>query len=151
MPYAGHPRSHTQSHPQGAIRGGHTACWFSMGLGTTGEVIHRGHTQKTELFFRYIAIRGPYGKPYVEVIRRGHTWSCFSMVSGPAVEAIRGGHTRRPYAENQYFFFDKLPYAGHTEIHTRRSYAELFYNGNWPCAGSHARRPYEIFVFDIYF
>ena len=103
MPYAGHPRSHTRRSYGGAIRGGHTACWFSRGLGTTGEVIHRGHTQKPEMFFRYIAIRGPYGKPYVEVIRRGHTWSCFSMVSGPAVEAIHGGHTWRPHGN---IFFD---------------------------------------------
>ena len=104
MPYAGHPRSHPRRSYSGAIRGGHTACWLSRGLGTIGDVIHRGHTQKPEMFFRYIAIHGPYGKPYVEVIRRGHTWSCFSIGFGTTAGAIRGDHPRRPYGK---MFFDK--------------------------------------------
>ena len=69
-------------------------------------VIREGHTQssyvevirgKWDNFFRYTAIRGPYGKPYVEVIRGGHTWSCFSIGCGITAEAIRAGHTGRSY------------------------------------------------------
>ena len=76
-----------------------------MGFGSTEEAIRKGHTRKQPNFFRYIAIRGSYEKPYAEVIHEGHTWGCFSMGFGNTAEAIRKGHTRRPYEK---VFLDKV-------------------------------------------
>ena len=46
---------------------------FPRGFATTCESYVKVIRRKTEKFFRYIAIRGPYGNPYTVVMRRGHT------------------------------------------------------------------------------
>ena len=63
----------------------------------------------------------------------------------------RRGHTQRPYAESAIFFLDKLPYTGHTEMHTRRSYVELVFNWGSPYVGQSYAKAIKEFVFRYFF
>ena len=97
----------------------------------------RGHTQVIRGVIHAV-IRG---EPYARAIRRASFKWGLTILNRPYVEAIR---------KKAIFFLVTLPYAGHTEIHTRRSYAEPFFNGSWPYAGKPYTEVIRIIFFDIY-
>ena len=92
--------------------------------------------------------------PYAEVlechtrsaIRGCHTWSWFLLGV-----TIRGTTIREDHTQDQKIFLDKLPYAGHTDIHTQKSYVELVFIGGCHTQDNHTRRPYGKFFLDKIF